>query len=163
EAVQPPAAGTSSRKAAPATWGAAVAQATASNRDLSGDDLDRLLATSEPTMADVRSLAAYLFWAARRSPPPPALVQRLNEGGRFPRDAGRVVAGGGGGVGGAEPGPHLARGRARPGRGARPAAGAAVPGRPAARARHAQLHALLRRGVERALPGLPPLAARPGG
>lgn len=42
-----------------------------------GDDLDRLLAMLEPASADLRTLAAYLAWSARREPRPAALIQRL--------------------------------------------------------------------------------------
>jgi hypothetical protein len=40
-------------------------------------DLDALLGREEPTSAEVRALAAYVFWAAAQRPAPPALVQRL--------------------------------------------------------------------------------------
>ncbi|HXG10316.1 MAG TPA: hypothetical protein VNK04_11175, partial [Gemmataceae bacterium] len=46
--------------------------------DLSGADLDRLLALPDPSTADLRTLSAYLTWAAHRSPPPAPVVQRLN-------------------------------------------------------------------------------------
>jgi hypothetical protein len=41
------------------------------------DDLDRLLALTEPATADLRAVAAYLAWSARREPRPAALMQRL--------------------------------------------------------------------------------------
>jgi hypothetical protein len=46
--------------------------------EVSGDALDRLLALSEPRDADVRTLAAYLVWAAQHTPPAPTVLQRLN-------------------------------------------------------------------------------------
>jgi hypothetical protein len=57
------------------SWAAAAAMADI--QELSGADLDRLLAQPEPTTADVRALAAYLVWAAAREPAPPPLAQRL--------------------------------------------------------------------------------------
>ncbi len=41
------------------------------------DELDRLLALPEPATADLRALAAFLAWSARRDSRPPALMQRL--------------------------------------------------------------------------------------
>jgi hypothetical protein len=41
------------------------------------EDLDRLLTAPEPTTADLRALAAYLAWSARRELRPAALMQRL--------------------------------------------------------------------------------------
>src|SRR5262249_45452395 len=58
------------------SWGAAVA-ASAQPREIDGADLDRVLAVEGPTSADMRALAAYVFWAAVRQPAPAALVQRL--------------------------------------------------------------------------------------
>ncbi|HKB36673.1 MAG TPA: hypothetical protein VKD72_09480 [Gemmataceae bacterium] len=58
-----------------------VAQATQSGggpREVSADNLDYVLNLKDPLLADVRALAAYVVWAARRTPPPPALVERLN-------------------------------------------------------------------------------------
>ncbi len=52
-------------------------------RDVNGDDLDHLLALPEPATTDLRALAAYLAWSARRDPRPPALVQRLPAMQRF--------------------------------------------------------------------------------
>jgi hypothetical protein len=40
-------------------------------------DLDRLLGLPEPSLADLRGLVAHVVWAATRTPPPKALVQRL--------------------------------------------------------------------------------------
>ena len=53
------------------------------NGEISGDELDRLLAIEEPATADVRALAALLVWSARRTPSPAALLERLNPVGRF--------------------------------------------------------------------------------
>ncbi len=45
--------------------------------DVTGDHLDRALATSDPATAEVRTLAAYVFWAGCQSSPPAAVAQRL--------------------------------------------------------------------------------------
>jgi hypothetical protein len=60
-----------------------VAANSGKGREVTGDDLDRLLKYPEPSTADLRALAAYLVWSARRTPPPEALVQRLNPMQRF--------------------------------------------------------------------------------
>jgi hypothetical protein len=52
-------------------------------REVSGDDLDRVLSLPDPTLSDVRALGAYLAWAARRMPHPPTLMERLNTVQRF--------------------------------------------------------------------------------
>jgi hypothetical protein len=52
-------------------------------REVTGADLDRLLAEPEPASAEVRALAAYLCWSARREPHPPALTSRLPSLQRF--------------------------------------------------------------------------------
>jgi hypothetical protein len=46
-------------------------------------ELDRLFALSDPTTAEARGLAAYLFQAASRPKPPPALAERLNPARQF--------------------------------------------------------------------------------
>lgn len=58
-------------------WIAGAATVQGVHRDVTGDDLDRLLALPEPGTADLRTLAAYLAWSARREPRPPALIERL--------------------------------------------------------------------------------------
>jgi hypothetical protein len=68
------------------TWVTRVTTAGIKDREVSGEDLDRLLAEQEPTAADVRSLAAYIVWSARRKEPPAALVERLNPVQRFLED-----------------------------------------------------------------------------
>jgi hypothetical protein len=66
------------------SWGTRIMAANrGKGREVTGDDLDRLLKLSEPGTADLRALAAYLVWAARRNPPPEPLVQRLNPMQRF--------------------------------------------------------------------------------
>jgi hypothetical protein len=63
------------------TW---VARATVGKgREVPGTDLDRLLALPEPTAADLRTLAAYLVFAARSTPPPGPLLERLSPLQRF--------------------------------------------------------------------------------
>src|SRR5262249_5207934 len=62
---------------------AAKAVETAPAPQLGGDDLNPLLALAEPAVADMRALAAYLVWCARRAPHSPALVERLNPLHRF--------------------------------------------------------------------------------
>jgi hypothetical protein len=47
------------------------------DREPTGEDLDLLLSMPEPATGDVRALAAYLCWAARRSSPPQPLLSRL--------------------------------------------------------------------------------------
>ncbi len=56
---------------------------TARERTVGGDDLDRLLSLDEPSTADVRALAAYLVFAATRTPPPRPLLDRLDRVQRF--------------------------------------------------------------------------------
>jgi hypothetical protein len=65
------------------TWVTKVTTAGARDRAVSGADLDRLLALTEPAAADVRALAAYVVWAARQQAPPAALLERLNPAQRF--------------------------------------------------------------------------------
>jgi FtsH ternary system domain X7 len=59
-------------------WTAGLLQATGANRVVSGEDLDRVLSLKDLNLADARSLAAYLVWASRQTPPPQSLVDRLN-------------------------------------------------------------------------------------
>jgi hypothetical protein len=65
------------------SWIARAMSKTSGNRDVSGEDLDLLLADQEPTTADVRALAAYLVWSAQREPRPEPLSQRLQPLQRF--------------------------------------------------------------------------------
>jgi len=53
------------------------------SRELAKEDLTLLLGKEEPATTDLRALAAYLVWAARRSQPPPVLVDNLNAIQRF--------------------------------------------------------------------------------
>jgi hypothetical protein len=50
---------------------------------LEAADLDHVLSLEEPTSADVRALAAYVFWAAGQNPAPAALAQCLPRVRRF--------------------------------------------------------------------------------
>lgn len=59
-------------------WSAGVG-APGSAKEVQAADLDRVLAIEDPTTADVRSLAAYIFWAARKDPPPQVLLNRLGK------------------------------------------------------------------------------------
>jgi hypothetical protein len=65
------------------SWASRATLATGNQREVSGEDLDRVLGAKEPSHADVRALATYLVWAARRKPRPAALMQRLNAVQRF--------------------------------------------------------------------------------
>lgn len=58
-------------------WIAGATTVQGVRRDVTGDDLNRLLSLPEPGTADLRALAAYLAWSARRDPRPSALVQSL--------------------------------------------------------------------------------------
>lgn len=53
------------------------------NRELPGDDLDRLLNLSEPATSDIRTLAAYLVHACLQEVPSASLVERLGPISRF--------------------------------------------------------------------------------
>jgi hypothetical protein len=78
-AAQPSAAGAGERR----PWIARIATLRGIHRDVSGEDLDGLLRMEEPSGSDVRALAAYLVWSARRDPRPAALMQRLQAVQRF--------------------------------------------------------------------------------
>jgi hypothetical protein len=65
------------------SWLAGLATADGVRRDVQGTDLDHLLQRSEPTLAELRGLAAYLVWSARRDPRPRPLMQRLPAVQRF--------------------------------------------------------------------------------
>ena len=72
-----------------ARWAAAwfrtesAAQGREVQRDLSGENLDRLLAKQEPSGSDMRVLASFLTWSSYRSPRPAALMSRLQAIQRF--------------------------------------------------------------------------------
>ena len=53
------------------------------NREVPGEDLDRLIQLEEPSTADLRALAAYLVHACLQEPPSAALLQRLGPLTRF--------------------------------------------------------------------------------
>jgi hypothetical protein len=55
----------------------------APQQEITRQDLDRLLRRQEPTSSDLRTLTAYIVWAARRMPPPEALVGKLAEVQRY--------------------------------------------------------------------------------
>jgi hypothetical protein len=59
------------------SWLSGVATMDGVRREVSGADLDHLLQRAEPTTTDLRALAAYLSWSARRDSRPTALVERL--------------------------------------------------------------------------------------
>ena len=65
------------------SWASRATLATAGQREVTGDDLDRVLGLKNPMFADVRALGVYLVWAARRNPRPAPLMQRLNAVQRF--------------------------------------------------------------------------------
>ncbi len=65
------------------SWVSRLQQAAPKNRDIQGDELDWLLANPDPSSADLRSLAALIVWAGRRSPLPQPLLDRLNPIQRF--------------------------------------------------------------------------------
>jgi hypothetical protein len=65
------------------SWAAQAALTIGKAREVSGDDLDRLLRLAKPDPADVRALAAYLVWCGGRNPPSPSLVERLQPVQRF--------------------------------------------------------------------------------
>jgi hypothetical protein len=66
----------------PQPW-IAAAGTPGSRLDVTRQDLDRLLRREEPSSGDMRALTAYIVWAARRTPHPEPLVQRLAEVQRF--------------------------------------------------------------------------------
>jgi hypothetical protein len=59
------------------SWAAAAARANGRQREVEAADLDRVLSLDQPEAADVRALAAYVFWAAGQRPPSPPLAERL--------------------------------------------------------------------------------------
>jgi cellulose synthase operon protein C len=64
-------------------WVAGAATTEGVRREVNAEDLEHLLALPEPTTADLRALAAYLAWSARRDPRPTALTLRLSAIQRF--------------------------------------------------------------------------------
>jgi hypothetical protein len=60
-------------------------------REITGEELDYLLALDEPAGADLRALAAYLVYAAGRPQPPEDLMRRLNRVQRFLEAHERIV------------------------------------------------------------------------
>src|SRR5262249_6095767 len=73
EARVPEAPGSDKRR----PWAAAAAQARGPAREVSAEDLDYVLGLEDPSGADVRTLAAYVYWAAQQKRPPSSLVRRL--------------------------------------------------------------------------------------
>jgi len=65
------------------SWIARAAAVEGARRDITDEDLDILLKLDEPATADIRALAAYLVWSARRTPCPAPLMQRLQRVQRF--------------------------------------------------------------------------------
>ncbi len=65
------------------SWIAWAAKPEGFPREVTCEDLDLLLQAKEPTTAEVRALAAYLVWSARRDPRPASLMQRLQGVQRF--------------------------------------------------------------------------------
>src|SRR5262249_9939964 len=73
EARVPEAPGSDKRR----PWAAAAAQARGPAREGSAAALDYVLGSEAPAGADVRTLAAYVSWAAQQKRPPSSLVRRL--------------------------------------------------------------------------------------
>jgi hypothetical protein len=82
EASAVPARSEGARSAA-RTWVSRATMAGNKNREVPGDDLEKLLALAEPATADLRALGAYLVFAATRKPPSQALMERLLKVSRF--------------------------------------------------------------------------------
>jgi hypothetical protein len=70
-------------RSAPRAWVSRVLAAQPKNREISGEDLDRLLAVDEASTTDLRALAAYVSYAALQNPPSQALVSRIGQVSRF--------------------------------------------------------------------------------
>jgi hypothetical protein len=64
------------------TWASAAVLAPR-GAPVDGPDLDLVLKLDEPQTADVRALAAHIFWAGCRKEPPTVLVERLARIGHF--------------------------------------------------------------------------------
>jgi hypothetical protein len=67
----------------PRTWLTRLLADGGRARELTGEELDMLLKMKDPTMGDVRALAAYLVWAGTRKPAPAALDERVQPLQRF--------------------------------------------------------------------------------
>ena len=67
----------------PRAWVSRVLSGQAKTTEVSGEDLDRLLALDEPATADLRALAAYVTHTALQNPPSQALVSRIGQVSRF--------------------------------------------------------------------------------
>jgi hypothetical protein len=64
-------------------WTSRLTLSGSKGREVTGEELDHLLALTEPLGADLRALAAYLVYAAGRPQPPQELMRRLNRVQRF--------------------------------------------------------------------------------
>ena len=64
-------------------WTSKVSHAGKKNREIPGEDLDRLLELEEPATADLRAFTAYLVWASRQKVVSDDLMDRLNPSQRF--------------------------------------------------------------------------------
>jgi hypothetical protein len=65
------------------SWASRMTLSGSKGREITGEELDYLLALDEPSGADLRALAAYLVYAAGRPQSPEALMRRLNRVQRF--------------------------------------------------------------------------------
>ena len=65
------------------SWAARLATASAKGREITAEDLEKLLALLEPSAADVRALAAYIVWSFRQESPPQVIRDRLDRAHRF--------------------------------------------------------------------------------
>ena len=144
------------------SWASRLSTASGKGREITADELGRVLARSEPSAADLRA------W-------PPTSCGRVAANHRLRRSSNGLVKRGAswrrtsdccrcgrcGWRGRTWRGCRAAT--CWPWRGARPSAGAAVPERVAARAGLARLPALRRPGDQSALPRRRPVAAEPGG
>jgi hypothetical protein len=65
------------------SWAAQAAAAESASHEITGEDLDALLRSSELATADLRALTAYLAWSSQRPHPPAPLAERLHEVQRF--------------------------------------------------------------------------------
>ncbi len=72
------------------TWASPVALAPR-GAAIDAADLDLVLGLDDPQTADVRALAAYVFWAGCQKEPPTALTQRLGKVGQFLAGKGHLI------------------------------------------------------------------------
>jgi hypothetical protein len=72
------------------TWASPAALAPR-GAAVEGADLDLVLSLDEPQAADVRALAAHVFWASCQKAPPEALARRLGKVGHFLEAQGRMI------------------------------------------------------------------------